>query len=191
MAWNPDHYKLQTDKTVGSSAGGFTVNHIKKRKLMKKDSNVMDSKRVFIILSILLLITWLTMEETEAQFEGPIGKKRRRRRCRLKRRCSRKRRHRNDAGTQRKQGLANQKLSWTNQLTTYALHLIRRSQLGFFFLFKQKGGFAGNSFSFLQFLVIDLSCMSIFSLWMLIEDLETSQNVRVLLTIRSFYLSPA
>lgn len=71
----------------------------------------MDSKRVFIILSILLLITWLTMEETEAQFEGPIGKKRRRRRCRLKRRCSRKRRHRNDAGTQRKQGLANQKLS--------------------------------------------------------------------------------
>lgn len=71
----------------------------------------MDSKRVFIILSILLLITWLTLEETEAQFEGPIGKKRRRRRCRLKRRCSRKRRHRNDAGTQQKQGLANQKLS--------------------------------------------------------------------------------
>lgn len=135
MAWNPDHYKLQTDKTVGSSAGGFTVNHIKKRKLMKKDSNVMDSKRVFIILSILLLITWLTMEETEAQFEGPIGKKRRRRRCRLKRRCSRKRRHRTDAGTQQKQGLANQKLSWTNQLTTYALHFNTALATRFFFFF--------------------------------------------------------
>lgn len=138
MAWNPDHYKLQTYKTVGSSAGGFTVNHIKKRKLMKKDSNVMDSKRVFIILSILLLITWLTMEETEAQFEGPIGKKRRRRRCRLKRRCSRKRRHRNDAGTQQKQGLANQKLSWTNQLTTYALHFNTALATWFFFCLNKK-----------------------------------------------------
>lgn len=125
-------------KTVGSSAGGFTVNHIKKRKLMKKDSNVMDSKRVFIILSILLLITWLTMEETEAQFEGPIGKKRRRRRCRLKRRCSRKRRHRNDAETQQKQGLANQKLSWTNQLTTYALHFNTALATWFFFCLNKK-----------------------------------------------------
>lgn len=55
----------------------------------------MNSSRVFIILSILLVLIWLLVDETEAQFEGPI-RKRRRRRSGKRRRCCRNRRHRND-----------------------------------------------------------------------------------------------
>lgn len=55
----------------------------------------MNSSRVFIILSILLVLIWLLVDETEAQFEGPI-RKRRRRGSGKRRRCCRNRRHRND-----------------------------------------------------------------------------------------------
>ena len=58
----------------------------------------MNSSRVFIILSILLVLIWLLVDETEAQFEGPI-RKRRRRRSGKRRRCCRNRRHRNDGDT--------------------------------------------------------------------------------------------
>ena len=34
-SWPEILIKLQTDKTVGSSAGGFTVNHIKKTEILE------------------------------------------------------------------------------------------------------------------------------------------------------------
>ena len=73
----------------------------------------MNSSRVFIILSVLLVLIWLLVDETEAQFEGPI-KKRRRRRSGKRRRCCRNRRHRND-GDKKKQSFEDQRSSTTQR----------------------------------------------------------------------------